>query len=100
METTFVEIVTKVSVTEEISVELECGTLTIRRRRTITRTKVVATDMGVGVLIGEEFYELLTRFDTIDFKLTDDGVVGENESGSLKVEMRYRELHAVGVVLA
>lgn len=101
MKKRFVEIVTKVSVTEQMSVELPCGTLTIGMRRVITRVQVVETDEdNLLIAVFAEGLNLIECFETVNFKAVEDGLVGQNESGSLKVEMRFRELHVVGLVLA
>ena len=101
MKKRFVEIVVKVQVNEEVRLDFGDAELVIRRSRTITRTIVAETDtMEMGALITAESFKLIESFDTLDFRAVENGLVGENESGSLKVEMHYRELRVVGLVLA
>lgn len=101
MEKKFVEIVINIRLTEEVHLDFGDAELVVLRSRTITRTRVAETDtLGMGVLITAEGAKLIDSFDTLKFKVVESGLVGENESGSLKVEMHYRELQAVGLVLA
>ena len=101
MKKKFVEIVINIRLNEEVRLDLGNAELVVRRSRTITRTIVAETDtLGIGVLITAESFKLIESFDTLDFRAVENGLVGENESGSLKVEMHYRELQVVGLVLA
>ena len=101
MKKKFVEIVVKVQVNEEVRLDLGNAEFVARRSRTITKTIVAETDtLGMGALITAESFKLIECFDTLDFKAVKNGLVGKNKSGSLKVEMHYRELKVVGLVLA
>lgn len=101
MEKTFVEIVVKIQVNEEVHLDLGNAELVVSRSRTITRVRVVEIeDYKFVGLIFEEKDKLFNEFESVVFKTIEDGVVGQNENGSLKVEMHYRELQVVGLVLA
>ena len=101
MEKTFVEIVVKIQVNEEVRLDLGNVELVASRSRTITRVRVVEIeDYKFVGLIFEEKNKLFHEFESVVFKTIKDGVVGQNENGSLKVEMHYRELQVVGLVLA
>ena len=101
MKKKFVEIVINIRLNEEVRLDLGNAELVARRSRTITRTIVAETDiLGMGALITAESFKLIESFDTLKFKAVENGLVGENESGSLKVEMHYRELKVVRLVLA
>ena len=101
MEKRFVEFVTKIQVNEEVHLGFENVELVVSRSRTIKKVRVVETNtMEMGTRITEEGLKLIEVFDNLKFKVVESGLVGENESGSLKVEMHYRELQAVGLVLA
>lgn len=93
MEKTFVEIVVKIQVNEEVRLDLGNVELVASRSRTITRTIFAKIDhTRMVVLITENYLKLIGLFDTLKFKVVESGFVGENENGSLKVEMHYREL--------
>lgn len=101
MEKRFVEIVVKIQVNEEVHLDLGNAELVVSRSRTITRVRVVEIeDYKFVGLIFEEKDKLFHEFESVVFKTIKDGVVGQNENGSLKVEMHYRELQVVGLVLA
>lgn len=88
MEKKFVEIVVTIQVNEEIRLELGNVEMVGSRSRTITRTMVVENGLRV---VYKHTIELIRCFDTLKFKPVENGIVGENESGSLKVEMYFRE---------
>ena len=101
MEKTFVEFVTKIQVNEEVHLGFGNAEIVVSRSRTIKKVRVVETNtMEMGTRITEEGLKLIEVFDNLKFKVVESGLVGENESGSLKVEMHYRELQVVGLVLA
>lgn len=101
MEKRFVEIVVKIQVNEEVHLDLGNAELVVSRSRTITRVRVVEIeDYKFVGLVFEEKDKLFHEFESVVFRTIEDGVVGQNENGSLKVEMHYRELQVVGLVLA
>lgn len=101
MEKTFVEFVTKIQVNEEVRLESEELELVARSSRTITRVKVVEIeDYKFVGLVFEEKDKLFHAFESVVFRTIEGGVIGQNENGSLKVEMHFRKLQVVGLVLA
>ena len=91
MEKTFVEIVVKIQVNEEVHLGFGNAEIVVSRSRTITRTIFAKIDHPrMVVMITENYLKLIGLFDTLKFKVVERGFVGENESGSLKVEMHYR----------
>ena len=101
MKKKFVEIVINIRMNEEVRLDLGDAELVARHSIAIKRTIVAETDaIGMGALITAESFKLIECFDTLKFKAVENGLVGENESGSLKVEMYHRELQVVGLVLA
>ena len=101
MEKTFVEIVVKIQVNEEVHLGFGNVELVVSRSRTITKVKVVEIeDYKFVGLIFEEKDKLFHEFESVVFRTIEGGVVGQNENGSLKVEMNFRKLQVVGLVLA
>lgn len=101
MEKKFVEFVTKIQVNEEVNLGFGNAEIVVSRSRTITRVRVVEIeDYKFVGLIFEEKDKLFHEFESVVFKTIEGGVVGQNENGSLKVEMHFRKLQVVGLVLA
>lgn len=101
MEKTFVEFVTKIQVNEEVRLDPGNVELVTSRSRTITRVRVVEIeDYKFVGLVFEEKDKLFHEFESVVFRTIEGGVVGQNENGSLKVEMYFRKLQVVGLILA
>ena len=101
MEKTFVEFVTKIQVSEEVHLGFGNAEIVVSRSRIITRVRVVEIeDYKFVGLVFEEKDKLFHEFESVVFKTIEGGVVGQNENGSLKVEMNFRKLQVVGLILA
>ena len=85
------EVTTKMSVNVVAELSTPFGVVEMCKRKSITLVRVVPTNVdNIAQAIIAEGIKIINNFPDFQYTTTENGLIAENENGSLKIEMSYR----------